>query len=117
MATYPMDVRLVQEAQERASRQIVDLLKTLVKLNTGSGGETFGMQEMSRGDRILMFLDDAESGALDMLFTVNRDFGQQYVDAFMEDLQKTPMYQRDGRTREAVSKAVTLSTSNLMGVM
>ncbi len=110
----PIDVELVAEAQERASREVVELLKRLVTINTGSGGATFGMRQMPRGDRILAFEEDAESGALEMLFTVNEKFGREYVEQFMDDMRATPMYARDDRMREAVSKAVTLSTSSLL---
>lgn len=88
--TYPVDVEIIHEASERASREILDILEALQDRNVGTGGYTFGTEHMSREDRILMFEDDVRSGALDCLYTINAKFAEQYVKAYNRDVAASP---------------------------
>ncbi len=91
--SLPLDAELVQEAMERAQQEILDEMAELLALNVGPNGETFGTEHMTREDRILAFLTDAQSGAVDALFTINPKFGEQYVKAYQRDLRAMPTLQ------------------------
>lgn len=95
----PLDVEIVQEAQRRASQEIIDTITALYALNTGSNGETFGTQTMSREDRILAFLDDARSGALDSLGAINEKFQQQYIHQYERDVAASPVLRAPDQER------------------
>lgn len=100
----PLDVELVQESQRRAQLEIIDTIRALYELNVGPNGETFGSQHMSREDRILAFLEDARSGALDNLFVIKREFGEAYVKQYREDVSSSPVLRVPGHDR-AVDRA------------
>lgn len=87
----PLDVDIIEEAEKRAEAEIIELIRTLYELNTGSQGETFGTRTMSREDRILAFLDDARSGALDSLGIINKKFQEQYIAAYRRDVAAGPV--------------------------
>lgn len=86
----PLDVELVAEAEQRAEAEVLELIKALQERNVGPGGETFGTQHMSREDRILAFLDDAASGALDHLKVLNERAYIEYVRQYNRDIAATP---------------------------
>ncbi len=87
----PPDVALVNEAGVRTKRQVLDLLSVLVPLNLGAQGQTYGTDTMPREDRILAFMQDAKSGALDFFFTVNQQAAEDYVRAFVKDVLASPV--------------------------
>ncbi len=89
--TTPLDVELVNDAAKLAQMAVIDFLKELVPLNLGSQGQTYGTKTMSREDRILAFIEDAQSGALDFLKTVNERFYKEYVAGFVRDVMHSPV--------------------------
>lgn len=90
-----MDVELVNEAAKRAEREVLDFLSVLVPLNLGSQGQTYGTRTMTREDRVLAFMEDAQSGALDMLNTVNARFYKDYLRGFVRDVMASPVMRAD----------------------
>lgn len=95
----PLDVEIVQEAQRRAAQEIIDTIEALYELNTGTNGETFGTQSMSREDRILAFLDDAHSGALDNLGVIKKQFQEQYIAQYRHDVAASPVLREPKQER------------------
>lgn len=95
----PLDVEIIREAEKRAEAEIIELIQTLYELNTGTNGETFGTQVMSREDRILAFLDDARSGALDSLKVINERFYEQYIAQYRQDVAASPVLRPTAQER------------------
>lgn len=89
--SVPVSVELANEAAERAVREIADYQTIVTELNLGSQGQTYGTKTMSREDRILAFMEDAQSGALDFLKTVNETFYREYVRSFVRDVMASPV--------------------------
>lgn len=87
----PLDVALTEEAMERAADEIIETIKALRSLNVGPGGETFGTQHMSREDRMLAFMEDAQSGALDTLGVLNPEAARKYVAQYRRDVAASPV--------------------------
>lgn len=87
----PLDWQLLQEAERRALQEILDTVQTLTEINVGPNGETFGSTQMSREDRILMFLEDARSGAVDALGTINPKFQMAYIRQYQRDVRNSPV--------------------------
>ena len=103
--TRTVDWDLVQEAQKRAVIEIMDTVQALTDLNVGPRGETFGTEHMEIGDRILAFIDDVQSGALQMLTAINEDFAMRYVREFLQDVGSSPDYQRNAALQGIASQA------------
>lgn len=92
----PTDVAILEEATDRAVQDILGLLEELQKRSLGTDGYTFGTEHMSREDRILMFLDDARSGALDHLKTLNPKAYVAYLQQYRDDVAASPQMQPTG---------------------
>lgn len=91
----PSDVEIVNEAARRAQVEVLDFLSVLVPMNLGPQGQTYGTKTMSREDRILAFMEDAQSGALDFFKTVNERFYKDYVRGFVHDVMSSPVMRAD----------------------
>lgn len=96
MPELPLDVSLVAEAQKRAEREVLELIETLQDRNVSPNGDTFGTMHMSREDRILMFQDDARSGALDHLQVLNPDAYADYLQQYQRDVAASPQMRPGG---------------------
>ncbi len=92
----PVDVELAHEAKDRAVNEIIGIITELTKRNMGTDGYTFGTEHMSREDRMLMFLDDAKSGALDHLKVLNEKAYIAYLRQFNSDLKASAPMQPQG---------------------
>ena len=101
----PIDVDIVNEAAKRATAEVLDYLTILVPMNLGPQGQTYGTKTMSREDRVLAFMEDAQSGALDFLFTVNEQFAKDYVDQFNRDVMASPVMRSDPRVAAMAQNA------------
>lgn len=92
----PVDVALAQDAADGAVKVLMELQRSLVPLNLGPGGYSYDSKHMTREDRILMFMDDVRSGALDHLKVINAEFYQDYVDQYNRDVAASPMFAKQG---------------------
>ncbi len=93
----PVDVELANEAVERAVQEILGILTELQDRNVSANGDTFGTDHMTREDRILAFLDDVKSGALDHLKVLNEKAYIAYVRQYTQDVKASPQLQPSGR--------------------
>ena len=82
----PADVAIANEAADRARVELMGIFKDLIPRNLGSGGESYGMVPMDRGERILQFEEDARSGALDILKVQSPDIYWDYVQEYISDV-------------------------------
>jgi hypothetical protein len=87
----PLSWELIQEAEKRAEREVMDTIEALTAINVGSNGETFGTEHMSREDRMLAFIDDWNSGAVQCLHTIKPEFAEQYVRQYQRDVAAGPV--------------------------
>lgn len=92
----PSDVEILNESTDRAVQDILGLLAELQRRSLGTDGYTFGTEHMSREDRILMFLDDVRSGALDHLKVLNEKFYIAYLRQNKADVAASPQMQPTG---------------------
>ena len=87
----PLDWELIQEAEKRAEREILDEIAVLTSRLVGSNGETFGTEHMSREDRMLAFVDDWNSGAVQNLYVIKPEFAAAYVRQYQKDIATSPV--------------------------
>ena len=109
-----VDPDIVNEAMARAEDELMELYAALIPRNVAPDGMSYGTQPMSRGERIEAFLMRVESGALDILLAISPPVFQRYVDEFLEDVSKTPMY---AQTPQMIQMRAALSQPVLEGVM
>ena len=55
--------------------------------------------------QFLAFIDDVQSGALQMLTAINEDFAMRYVREFLQDVGSSPDYQRNAALQGIASQA------------
>lgn len=106
--SVPVSVELANEAAERAVREIADYQTIVTDLNLGPQGQTYGTKTMSREDRILAFMEDAQSGALDFLKTVNERFYRDYVKGFVSDVMHSPVMRSDPKVASFARNAESM---------
>lgn len=92
MIGMPVDVEIVQEAGERAEDELLELYSALVPRNLGNTGMSYGLATMDRGERITAFLARVMSGSVDILRDISPPQYVAYVDEFLDDVERTPMY-------------------------
>ena len=88
-----INVSLANEVQRNIQEQAKELSHAVIVSLMGPNGEAAGDAQMSRGDRIARFIEDAQSGALDALKVMSNDptFGrptiyERYVQEFVDDI-------------------------------
>lgn len=85
----PLAWEMLQEAEKRAEREVMDTIEALTSINVGPNGETFGTEHMSREDRILAFLDDWNSGAVQCLYTIKPEYADSYIRSYQRDVAES----------------------------
>lgn len=84
--SQPSDIELTEEAAKRAKLQLMELFRELLPRNLGSGGESYGMVLMERGERILQFEEDARNGTLDIMQVQSPELYWEYVQEYIKDV-------------------------------
>src|SRR5690606_20760890 len=77
---------------KRAEEELLALYGELLPRNVGSNGMSYGLSEMDRAERIEAFLWRVSTGAVDILAAISPVQFREYVDEFLDDVSKTPMY-------------------------
>jgi hypothetical protein len=80
------NVELYGDIREQATAYIVEQALAVMKASMGPDGESFGDRDMERRDRIMRFLEDAQTGALDVLRNISPDIYQKYVAQYQRDM-------------------------------
>lgn len=94
MATYgtAVDPDIINEAGKRAEEFLLEMFTQLWPKNISPSGLTYGSVPMDRGDRIAAFLWRVQTGALDLLQTYSEPQFKAYVEEFLDDVEKSPVY-------------------------
>jgi len=87
-----VDPEMMNEAMKRAEDELLWRYEALIPRNVGPDGMTYGSQPMDRGSRIEAFLWRVSTGSLDILQGVSPPVFKRYVDEFIDDVSKSPMY-------------------------
>lgn len=85
------NVELWNEIREQAFERTLDLATELIGASLGEDGEAYGDRPLSRGNRILRFQMDAQSGALDILKVQSPRIYEDYVKQYLRDISETPL--------------------------
>ena len=87
------NVALLNEVQKAIREHAGEMASEVIRSLMGANGETAGDAAMSRGERIARFIEDAETGALDVLKVQSNDpsYGrptiyEAYVRQYVDDI-------------------------------
>ena len=89
--TNNMSIDIMEEVRSQSIAQGVEIAKALIANSMGANGEAYGDREMSVGQRIQGFMDDARSGAVDILQKQSPDIYNEYVAQFTKDINDSPL--------------------------
>jgi len=89
--TNNMSIDIMEEVRVQSIAQGVEIAKALIASSMGANGEAYGDREMSVGQRIQRFMDDARSGAVDILQQQSPDIYKEYVAQFTKDINDSPL--------------------------
>lgn len=84
------DLDIMQEAGEEAVEEFIEEIIAILGDSMGKDGGVPGMVQMSPGDRISQFVQDAQSGQLDALKDLNPEHYEHRVRQYMEDIKNSP---------------------------
>jgi len=87
------NVELWNEIREQAFSRTLDLATEMIEASLGPDGEAYGDRSISRGNRILRFQMDAQSGALDILKVQSPRIYEDYVKQYLRDINESPLVQ------------------------
>lgn len=88
MPSYNSDLELMDDVQQQLRDRLTELIPLLVQAQLGDDGNAFGDQPLTRGQRIARFMDDASSGALDILVVQSSEIAKQYIADFQRDMRE-----------------------------
>lgn len=86
-----LPAEMLKDVQEIALEECIEISLELLDNVIGADGSSFGDRELSRGNRILRFMDDAESGALDILRVQSPEVFASYVQEYRDDIANSPI--------------------------
>lgn len=86
-----LTIEMMDEVRTQAIQHGVELAKELISVNLGPNREAYGDTEMSVGQRIQRFIDDAKSGAVDILQAQSPAIYKEYVAQFTRDINDSPL--------------------------
>lgn len=81
-----LTAELLGEIRERAKTEALAISKDLIAVMDGVDDET-----LSRADRIARFLDDAQSGALDVMKVIRPDLYDKAIADYQRDVAQSPL--------------------------
>lgn len=86
-----MSIDIMEEVRVQSIAQGVEIARALIANSMGANGEAYGDREMSVGQRIQRFMDDARSGAVDILEKQSPAIYKEYVAQFTKDINDSPL--------------------------
>lgn len=81
----------MEEVRSQSIAQGIEIARALIANSMGANGEAYGDREMSVGQRIQRFMDDARSGAVDILEKQSPAIYKEYVAQFTKDINDSPL--------------------------
>lgn len=94
------NVQMMNEVRRLAMQECRDLSREIIGSLLDKDGSTVGDRPLTLGERVERFVDDADSGALDILRAQSNDPGygrptiyEQYVRQFVQDMTRAPITQ------------------------
>lgn len=91
MAGWSIPTELVSDVRQQALDELMELGPELVGALLGTDGSAPGDQSLTRGQRILQFIDDSNTGALDILRVQSTWRFNERVKQFQEDIAASPL--------------------------
>lgn len=88
------DLDILKEAGDEAVEEFIEEIIAILGDSMGKDGEVPGMVQMSPGDRISQFVQDAQSGQLDALKDLNPEHYNRRVRQYQEDIKNSPFVAR-----------------------
>lgn len=91
MPGWALPTELMDEVWQQSMDELLELGPTLIEALLGPTGSAFGDRDLTRGERILRFLDDAHTGALDVLRIQSPAVFAGYEAEFKADIAQSPL--------------------------
>lgn len=82
-----LSVDMLNEVRERARQQCMELSLAMIEALLNPDGSTYGDTNLSRPQRVARFIQDAESGALDILKVQSPTIYERYVRDYVHDVR------------------------------